>query len=97
VPELLDGPGGVASDELNATVMDWPAGRRGDETINEERDVLFVVLAGSAVVRVEGAEYPRDAGQAVVVEKGARRSVVAGPEGARILTAHRKRAGLMPD
>lgn len=96
MPELLDGPGGVASEDLNATVMDWPPGHATPEHRNAERDVLLVVLRGSAVVRVDGADHPRRAGEALVIEKSALRRVVAGPDGARVLTAHRRRPGLMP-
>ena len=96
MPELLNGPGGVASEELNATVMDWPAGHATPEHRNDERDVLLVVLSGSAVVHAGGAVYPRAAGGGLIIEKGASHYLVAGPEGARILTAHRRRPGLMP-
>ncbi len=96
MPELLDGPGGVASEELNATIMDWPPGHSTPEHVNEERDVLLVVLRGSAVVHVAGSEHPRAQGEALVIEKGASRRLVAGADGARVLTAHRRRPGLMP-
>jgi quercetin dioxygenase-like cupin family protein len=96
LPHLLDGPGGVASADLNATIMDWPPGHATPEHVNEERDVLLVVLRGSAVVHVDGAEHPRAAGEALVIDKGAQRRLVAGSEGARVLTAHRLRPGLMP-
>jgi quercetin dioxygenase-like cupin family protein len=96
VPELLNGPGGVASEELNATIMEWAAGHATPEHVNDERDVLLVVLRGSAVVEIDGAGFPREAGEALVIEKGARRRIVAGPDGARVLTAHRRRPGLMP-
>ena len=96
MPHLLDGPGGVASEDLNATIMEWPPGGGTPEHRNDERDVLLVVLAGSAVVRVDGADYPRAAGEGLVIEKGALREFAAGPEGARLLTAHRRRGGLLP-
>jgi hypothetical protein len=47
-------------------------------------------------VHVDGVEHPRAQGAALVIEKGALRRLVAGPEGARVLTAHRRRPGLMP-
>ena len=94
MPELLNGPGGIASEELNATIMDWPPGHATPEHVNDERDVLLVVLRGSAVVEVDGQGIARRAGEALVVEKGASRRVVAGPEGARMLSAHRRRPGL---
>jgi quercetin dioxygenase-like cupin family protein len=56
--------------------------------------VLLVVLRGSAVVEVDGERIERRAGEAVVVEKGARRRIVAGPDGVRVLSAHRRRPGL---
>ena len=94
MPERLDGPGGVASGELNATIMEWPAGHATPEHVNDERDVLVVLLRGAAVVCVDGVEIERAAGQAVVVERGAARQLVAGPDGATVLTAHRRREGL---
>ena len=94
MPELLDGPGGVASEELNATIMEWPPGHATPAHVNEERDVLVVVLRGSAVVRVDGVEHKRAEGQALVVERGAARQIVSGPDGATVLTAHRRRAAL---
>ena len=96
MPFLLDGPGGIASEELNATISDWPAGSASPLHVNAERDVLVVVLQGSAVVEVAGEQHPRAAGEALVVEKGVARRIVPGPDGARVLTAHRRRPGLMP-
>jgi quercetin dioxygenase-like cupin family protein len=96
VPELLDRPGGIAGAELNATIFDWPAGHATPPHRNAEREVLLVVLRGSAVVHVDGAEVARAAGEALLIEKGAERHLVAGAEGARVLTAHRRRPGLMP-
>ena len=34
------------------------------------------------------------AGKATIVDKSARRALVAGPDGVRYLTAHRRRGGL---
>jgi hypothetical protein len=53
-------------------------------------DVVYVVLAGS--ILLNGVELL--AGEAVIVAKGERRSVVAGRDGARYLTAHRRRPPL---
>jgi methenyltetrahydrofolate cyclohydrolase len=54
------------------------------------------VLRGSVAVYVDGLAHDRAAGEALVVERGASRRFVAGTEGARVLTAHRRRPGLMP-
>ena len=84
---------GATSADLNATLLEWPAGEGPAEHENDERDVLYVVLDGAATVTVDGD--PRlEAGEATIVEKGARRALVAGPGGVRYLTAHTRRGGL---
>jgi mannose-6-phosphate isomerase-like protein (cupin superfamily) len=85
---------GTASDDLNATVLVWPAGFATPDDVNTERDVLLVVLEGSGTLELDGAQHPLGAGDGLVIPKGARRRVVAGPDGIRYLTAHLKRGGL---
>lgn len=85
---------GAASADLNATLLAWPADEGPAEHVNEERDVLYVVVSGSARLTVDGEPRELAAGEAVIVEKGARRALVAGPEGVRYLTAHTRRGGL---
>lgn len=85
---------GAASADLNATLLEWPAGEGPSEHVNEERDVLYVVVSGSARLTVDGEPGELAAGEAAIVEKGARRALVAGPEGVRYLTAHTRRGGL---
>jgi hypothetical protein len=80
---------GAATEELNATILEWPPGGGPGETVSQ-LDVVYVVLAGSIVLN--GAELA--AGEARIVPKGEARSVVAGPDGARYLTAHRRRGPL---
>jgi len=77
---------GAESEELNATILEWPPGEGPGETVSQ-LDVVYVVLAGS--IALNGAELR--AGEAEIVPKDVRRSVVAGAEGARYLTAHRRR------
>ena len=79
---------------LNATLLEWPAGKGPAEHVNEERDVLYVMLVGSATLTVEGEAHELGAGEATIVDKGARRALVAGADGVRYLTAHIRRAGL---
>ena len=93
----LDGRGpawGTASEELNATLLVWRAGEGQPEHVNEGRDVALVVLAGSGTLAVDGVEHPLAAGTLAVVPRGSTRSVVAGPDGLRCLTVHRRRGGL---
>jgi quercetin dioxygenase-like cupin family protein len=85
---------GAASEELNATLLEWPADEGPGEHVNAERDVLYAVVSGSAELTVDGETLPLGPGEARIVEKGARRGLVAGPDGVRYLTAHIRRGGL---
>ena len=86
---------GLESEELNATLLEWGPGEGPPaETVNDERDVLVFVHEGSLRLSLDGVEREVPAGRAVIVEKGRRRRLVAGPDGVRYLTAHRRRGGL---
>jgi quercetin dioxygenase-like cupin family protein len=85
---------GTESEELNATILAWPAGGGPPEHVNESRDVALVVLAGSGELVLDGEPRVVAAGEVVVLPKGARRRLVAGPEGIRYATVHRRRGGL---
>jgi len=85
---------GLASSDLNATLLRWGPGEGVAEHVNDELDVLIVVLAGSGVVRVDGSAVAVAAGQALLVPLGSRRSIAAGADGLRYLSVHRRRAGL---
>ena len=80
---------GDATAELNATILEWPPGDGPGETVSQ-LDVVYVVLSGS--IALNGEEL--HAGEARIVGRGEPRSVVAGPDGARYLTAHRRRGPL---
>jgi quercetin dioxygenase-like cupin family protein len=85
---------GAASEDLNATLLAWPPGSGPAEHVNQERDVLLVVLAGSATVTVDGEDRLLDAGEAIIIEKGRTRRIAAGPDGARYLSVHTRRGPL---
>ena len=86
---------GLESEELNATLLDWGPGEGPpEETVNAERDVLVFVHEGSLTLVLDGVEHELAAGSALIVEKGTRRRLVAGRDGVRYLTAHRRRGGL---
>jgi mannose-6-phosphate isomerase-like protein (cupin superfamily) len=85
---------GAESADLNATLLEWPAGEGPAEHVNESLDVLYVVIAGSATLTIDGTPRDVGAGEATIVDKGARRGLVAGPNGVRYLTAHVRRGGL---
>lgn len=85
---------GAASTDLNATVLVWAAGTGQPDHVNEERDVAIVVLEGSGTITVDADVRPLVPGTLAIVPRGAHRSVVAGPDGLRCVTVHRRRGGL---
>jgi quercetin dioxygenase-like cupin family protein len=85
---------GAESEDLNATMLEWPPGEGPDEHVNDTRDVLYVVLDGDAVLTLDGEPRDLHAGEALVVEKGVRRRLAAGPRGVRYVTAHVRRGPL---
>ena len=85
---------GTETEDLNATLLAWPAGGGPDEHVNSERDVILVVLAGAATVTIDGEPHVVRAGEALILEKGKMRAISAGPAGIRYLSVHRRRAPL---
>ena len=85
---------GAASADLNATLLEWPAEHGPAEHVNDQLDVLYVIVAGSATLTVDGEPQELGAGGVTIVDKGTRRALVAGPGGVRYLTAHKRRGGL---
>jgi quercetin dioxygenase-like cupin family protein len=93
----IDGRGpawGMASEDLNATLLVWRDGEGQPAHVNEERDVALVALAGAGTLVVDGREHQLAAGMLAMVPRGASRSLVAGPDGLRCLSIHRRRGGL---
>jgi quercetin dioxygenase-like cupin family protein len=84
---------GTASDDLNATKLVWAAGEGPAEHV-ADRDVLYAMLEGTVTLTVDGEPSELAAGDALIVAKGARRSLKAGPDGVTYFTAHRRRGGL---
>jgi quercetin dioxygenase-like cupin family protein len=82
------------SDDLNANLVRFDAGGGVGEHVNDEVDVLFVGVAGSGSVRVDGEEHRLSAGTLVFVPRGARRSTGASSDGFVYLTVHRRRGPL---
>jgi quercetin dioxygenase-like cupin family protein len=99
VVDLLapDGNGplwGTETEDLNATLLAWPAKGGTGEHVNSERDVIVVVLSGSATVAIDGEPHEVRAGQSFTFKKGQGRSITAGPTGIRYLSVHLRRAPL---
>jgi len=85
---------GLESEDLNATLLVWPAGAGPPEHVNEERDVLVFVVDGSAELTLDGETSVLATGDAAIVGKGCRRRLTAGPDGVRYLSAHLRRPPL---
>ena len=82
------------SAELNANLVRFSAGGGVEEHINDEVDVLFVGVAGSGVVEVDGHKHSLRAGKVALVPKGARRSTISESRDFAYLTVHRRRGPL---
>jgi quercetin dioxygenase-like cupin family protein len=99
-PVDLDGPEGhgplwgLASEDLNATLLCWSGGDGVAEHVNTERDVLVVVIDGSGTLWIDAREHELVRHHAMLVPKGTRRSIRAGPDGLRYLSVHLRRGGL---
>ncbi|MDX6560760.1 MAG: hypothetical protein QOD65_574 [Gaiellales bacterium] len=87
---------GMQSDELNATLLEWPPGGGVAEHVNDELEVVIVVLAGSARVILDGCEHRMSAGGLLLIPRGCTRAVSAGRDGVRYLSVHRRRGPLLP-
>jgi quercetin dioxygenase-like cupin family protein len=83
-----------ASGDLNANLVRFDAGGGVGEHANDEVDVLFVGVAGSGTVRVDGEEYGLSAGKLVFAPRGSSRSTGAYSDGFAYLTVHRRRGPL---
>jgi quercetin dioxygenase-like cupin family protein len=99
IADLLSAAGegpvwGTQSEDLNATLLVWGADHQTPRHVNEERDVLVVVLAGSAKVTVGSRSDTVRSGQALLIPKGEPRELAAGGEGVRYLSVHRRRPPL---
>jgi quercetin dioxygenase-like cupin family protein len=99
VADLLVGTGtgplwGIASSDLNATLLAWPPGHELLEDTNNELDVLLVVLEGGGSATVDEQEHALAPGSALLVEKGSSRTIRAGADGIRYVSVHRRRAPL---
>jgi quercetin dioxygenase-like cupin family protein len=85
---------GMASADLNATLLVWPPGHELEEHVNADLDVLLLGIEGSATVTVDDDGHELLPGRLLLVEKGSRRAISAGPGGVRYLSVHRRRGPL---
>jgi quercetin dioxygenase-like cupin family protein len=85
---------GMASAELNATLLAWPPGYELVEQTASALDVLLIVLEGGGTATVDGREHELIAGSALLVERGHTWAIRAGADGVRYLSVHRRRGPL---
>jgi quercetin dioxygenase-like cupin family protein/iron-sulfur cluster repair protein YtfE (RIC family) len=85
---------GIASEELNATLLSWNAGEGPPEHVNEERDVLLVVLAGAIALHTDDDARELGVGETTIIAKGRPRKITALRDGTRYLSVHRRRPSL---
>jgi mannose-6-phosphate isomerase-like protein (cupin superfamily) len=82
--------------DLDANLVRIPADGAIAEHVEGVLDVLVVVREGSGSLTVDGHPVALGADVTVLVPRGARRAVAAGPEGLSYLTVHRRRPSLGP-
>lgn len=81
------------SEDLNANLVRFPAGRGVEEHVNEEVDVVLVGVSGEGSVAVDGEEHEMRPGNLVFAPKGSRRSTRSDSEDFAYLSVHRRRSG----
>ena len=81
--------------DLNANLVKLGAGAQIPAHDNDDVDVLLVVVAGSGVAVLDGAEHVLRPNRLLLLRKGTRRSLAAAPDAELVyLTVHRARTGL---
>jgi quercetin dioxygenase-like cupin family protein len=85
---------GLASPDLNATLLAWPPGDGVAEHVNDDLDVLVIVLDGQGSAIVDGVSHDLAAGSAILIPRTTRRAIAAGDGGLRYVSVHRRRGPL---
>jgi len=85
---------GMASTDLNATLLAWPPGHEVPEHVNDELDVLLIVLDGNGSATIDGEPNDLTSGSALLIPRGSRRRITASDAGLRYLSVHRRRGPL---
>jgi quercetin dioxygenase-like cupin family protein len=84
------------SEDLNMNLLTFVQGDGVASHINDEVDVLVVAVAGDGIVEIDGVHRSIRTGQAVLIAKGARRSLRAASASFAYLTCHRHPKPLIP-
>jgi hypothetical protein len=93
-----DGPvWGMASEDLNATLLAWSPGDGVADHVNADRDVLILVTEGSGCATIDGQEHRLHPDHVLLIRKRSHRQIVAGADGLRYLSVHVRRGPLQID
>lgn len=84
------------SDDLDLTLLAWSGTQRVAPHTNSEVDVLMIAVAGRGQVSVDGADFQLGPGQALLIARGAERSIQCLGASFAYLSVHRRRRGLWP-
>ena len=85
---------GMASTDLNATLLAWPPGHEVAEHVNADLDVLVIALEGHGTATIDGNAHELAAGTAILIPRSTQRRIQAGGDGLRYLSVHRRRGPL---
>jgi quercetin dioxygenase-like cupin family protein len=81
--------------DLDANVIQLPAGDGIDAHTGPDIDVMLVVLDGTGRLTTERTVVDLEAGAIVWLPRRSRREFRAGPQGLRYLTVHQRRQALV--
>ena len=95
-PEQSGPQWGMASNDLNGTLLAWGANHTVGAHTNTELDVFLIVLKGEGEVRINQQTFCVSEGQALLIPKGTEREIQSKSSSFCYLNIHRRRAGLMP-
>jgi quercetin dioxygenase-like cupin family protein len=84
------------SEDLNVNLLVFASGEGVAEHINTEVDVLLVGIAGAGAITIDGTCEILRAGQALLIPKGANRSIQSMSDPFAYLSCHRRRGALWP-
>ncbi|MBN9101561.1 MULTISPECIES: hypothetical protein [unclassified Pseudonocardia] len=80
--------------QLDANVLNLPAGRTIDTHTEPDLDVLLLILAGSGSLTTGAGNLDLVPGELVWLPVGSTRSLTAGLHGLAYVTVHRRRPGM---
>jgi uncharacterized cupin superfamily protein len=85
---------GMASNDLNATLLVWPPDYEVAQHTNTDLDVLLIVLEGGGVALIDEAAHALSPGYALLIPKGSSRAIRSGAVGVRYVSVHSRRGPL---